>query len=115
LPKLILLSVVGTTEAETAFVRESLTSPSAKAWLAENGADVCPKCEGEWGNPSDDVPDIINGKWELEDCASSRRGRKAPRLTKIKIFGAFLDERHNELVPARKRHRALQIHQWGWS
>jgi hypothetical protein len=31
------------------------------------------------------------------------------------VFGAFLDECHNELVPGRKRHRAMQIHQWGWS
>ena len=76
---------------------------------------ICAACEGELGNPSNDAPEILNGRWEVEDEAFARRGRKAPLLTKVRVFGAFLDARHNELVPNRKRHRANQIHQWGWS
>jgi hypothetical protein len=114
-PKLLAHSQVGASDYEVALVRESLTSPSAKAWLAENGLGVCASCDGEWGNPTDSTPDIINGRWELSDTAPAHRGRKAPRLTKIRVFGAFLDELHNELVPARKRHRASEINSWGWS
>ena len=100
---------------ERQFVWESLSSPTAKAWLAENGLEQCTACAGEWGNPSDEIPEIINGRWEIGSCGSSLRGRKAPRLTKIRFFGAFLDNRYNEWVSGRKRHRACQIHRWGWS
>lgn len=114
-PKLMSHSEVGATQNEKKFIRESLTSPSAKMWLAENGLGVCPNCEGEWGNPKDSLPEILNGRWEIGDEGSSRKGRKVPRLSKIRVFGAFLDDRYNEFVPKRKRHRAKQIHQWGWS
>lgn len=100
---------------ERAFVYESLTSPTAKVWLAENGLEQCAKCEGEFGNPADAMPEIINGRWNTADCASALRGRKAPRLTKIRVFGGFIDDRCNEWVSGRKRHRAWQIHRWGWS
>ena len=114
-PKLMSQSEIGATQSEKDFIRESLTSPSAKLWLAENGLGICPNCEGEWGNPADSLPEIINGRWELGNESSAIRGRKAPRLSKIRVFGAFLDDRYNEFVPARKRHRAKQIHQCGWS
>ena len=97
------------------FVLESLTSTTAKVWLAENGLGQCATGEGEWGNPSDDVPEIVNGRWDIANCASALRGRKAPRLTKIRFFGGFIDDRYNEWVSGRKRHRASQIHRWGWS
>jgi hypothetical protein len=97
------------------WVRESLGAVSAKAWLAENGLHLCPKCEGEWGHQSDSAPEIINGRWECGDSGAKRNGRKAPCLTKIRIFGAFLDGSHNEFIPWRKRHRANDIHCWGWS
>jgi hypothetical protein len=100
---------------ERRFVLESLTSPTAKAWLAENGLGQCAGCEGEWGNPSDDIPEILNGRWDITSSASAFRGRKAPRLTKIRFFGAFIDDRCNEWISGRKRHRAWQIHRWGWS
>lgn len=100
---------------ERHFVWESLTSPTAKVWLAENGLEQCAGCEGEWGNPSDEIPEIINGRWDTAGCGSAFRGRKAPRLTKIRFFGAFVDNRYNEWLSGRKRHRAWQIHRWGWS
>jgi hypothetical protein len=102
-------------ELDRAFAAESLGSPSAKVWLAEHGPVSCKHCTGEWGSPQDDKAEILNGRWEHEDCPNARSGRKAPRGSKLKIFGAFLDDRHNEFVPERKRHRAVHIHRWGWS
>jgi hypothetical protein len=114
-PRIAALSERRASADDQAFVCESLSSTTAKVWLAEHGMGICEACEGEWGNPSDDAAEILNGRWDVEDSAFARRGRKAPRLTKVRVFGAFLDSRHNELVPNRKRYRANQIHQWGWS
>jgi len=44
------------------FAVESLSSPSAKAWLAEHGGEMCQRCTGEWGNPVDEIPEILNGR-----------------------------------------------------
>lgn len=100
---------------DQAFAVESLASPSAKVWLAEFESHLCQQCVGEWGNPTDETPEILNGRWELADSPNARRGRKAPFLSKLRVLGAFLNERHNEFVPARKRHRACEINAWGWS
>ena len=102
-------------ELDLGFAKESLASPSAKVWLAEYESHLCDRCTGEWGNPQDDMPEILNGRWENENCANGRSGRKAPRNSKLKVFGAFLNSRHDEFIPGRKRHRANHIHQWGWS
>src|SRR5215208_5565311 len=67
------------------------------------------------GNPVDEIPEILNGRWENEDSPNGRRGRKAPRCSKLKIFGAFLSTRYDEFIPARKRYRAVDIHKCGWS
>jgi len=115
LPKSVSAIPLEADAVERRFVWESLTSPTAKAWLAENGLGQCPGCEGEWGNPSDERPEIINGRWDTAAHDSAKRGRKAPRLTRIRFFGAFVDNRYNEWVSGRKRHRAWQIHRWGWS
>ncbi len=114
-PKLLAMSAAGASEEELTRVRESLSSSSAKAWLAEKGLGICPKCEGEWGPHTDTVPEILNGRWELGQAGPQCDGRKAPRFTKIRVFGGFLDDRNNEFVPCRKRHRAKDIHLWGWS
>jgi hypothetical protein len=97
------------------FARESLRTPSAKAWLAERSLDLCDLCAGEWGAPHDDAPGILNGRWEVSDQPAAKSGRKAPYLTKLKIFGAFLNDRHDEFIAARKRHRAQDVHRFGWS
>lgn len=114
-PKLLAMSAAGASEEELTRIHESLLSVSAKAWLAENGLDLCPECEGEWGNPRDSCADIINGRWEHGESGLQCSGRNAPRLTKIRVFGAFLDDRNNEFIPCRKRHRAQDIHLFGWS
>lgn len=103
------------------FIRESLATPSAKVWLAENGKEVdpsCPGCQGEWstasvGNPR--VAEIRNNRWDVAQGVKSEWGRKAPYLTKLRIMGAFLDGQLNEFVPFDKRFRADEIHQFGWS
>ncbi len=97
---------------ELGFDVESLSTHSAKAWLAEAGLRFCDRCDGEWTHPQDANAEIFNGRWE---SAADVRGRKAPRHSKIRIFGAFLNDRLDEFVSGRKRHRAQQIHEAGWS
>lgn len=114
-PKLLSMSEHGASSAEFDWIRESLMSHSSKVWLAENGSELCPKCEGEWSPSTDETPEILNGRWEIGELELGRYGRRAPVLTKIRIFGAFLDDRNNEFIPWRKRHRARDIHLCGWS
>lgn len=111
-PQLISASRHGAFQEEQNWLHESLTSYSSKAWLAEASLELCPHCEGEWGTPADDVPDIFNGRW---DKATPTYGRKAPRLTKIRVFGAFFDDRGNEFIPSSKRKRPWDIHNVGWA
>ena len=103
------------------FINQSLRTPSAKAWLAEHGKEVdskCRTCKGEWSSRASGPPElaeITNGRWENADGIKAEWGRKAPYLTKLRVMGAFLDDRHNELVPHDKRMRAYDIFEYGWS
>lgn len=97
---------------------ESLKSCSAKAWLAEIEKEIdkkCTGCIGEWGYPQDDTAEIFNDRWDKTNHPKAKCGRKAPYLTKIRIFGAFLNEQYDEFIPAQKRYRAEEIHEFGWS
>jgi hypothetical protein len=102
-------------------LHESLITPSAKAWLAEHGKEVdrkCAGCKGEWSSGSGGPPEqaeILNARWELAPGQNAEWGRKAPYLTKLRLMGAFLNDRHHELVPHDKRFRAYSIHRYGWS
>lgn len=105
-------------EQDIELARDSLNSLSAKVWLAERGNEVCtecPECEGEWSSPQDDTPEILNRRWEVSPKTSAKSGRKAPYLTKLRVFGAFLNNHRDEWISERKRHRAKQIHDFGWS
>lgn len=101
------------------FIRESLVTLSAKVWLAEHGKELdrkCPGCKGEWSSGPIGPAEILNSRWEKpRQGQKAEWGREAPYLTKLRIMGAFIDERHNELVPVDKRFRAYEIHQFGWS
>ena len=102
------------------FVLESLASPSSKVWLAECGNEVCRTCvgcKGEWSAPTlgNLAPEILNGRWELHTELKATWGSKAPYLTKLRVLGAFLDDGHNEFIPAKKRFRAREIYELGWS
>jgi hypothetical protein len=102
-------------------IRESLTTPSAKVWLAEHGKEIdrkCPGCMGEWSSGTAGPPhqaEIHNGVWEAASGQNAEWGRKAPYLTKLRIMGAFINDRLYELVPYDKRFRAYDIHRHGWS
>jgi len=100
---------------DQAFAQESLASPTAKVWLTESESHLCGRCVGEWGNPTNETTELSNGRWELANTPSGRRGRKAPFLSKLRVFGAFLNERYDEFTPARKRHRAKELNEGGWS
>jgi len=101
------------------FIRESLASPSAKAWLTERGKELdgrCNGCLGEWSAPSSgSVAEIKNNRWDVAPSAKGEWGRSAPYLKKLRVMGAFLDDRLNEFVPFDKRFRAEDIHRVGWS
>ncbi len=96
-------------------LRASLSAPSGKAWLAEVGKGFCPRCAGEWHTAQDDLAEIINGRWELSAVPDARNGRKAPFLTMIRVLGGFVNPAAAEYVPKRKRNRAQDIHEIGWS
>ena len=108
-------SVFGASKIDPLFAKESLSSPSAKVWLAEVGLHLCSLCEGEWAKPVDSTPDVLNGVWEPSSCVEAAWGCKAPYLTKLKVIGAFLSARYDEYVPFHKRRRAELIHWRGWA
>ena len=98
-----------------AFIEESLSSSSAKVWLAEPERGHCSACDGEWAKPKDDVAEVSNGRWECDCDTNAVWGRKAPYFTKLRIFGAFLNAKYDEVVPGNKRHRARHLYQRGWA
>ena len=105
-------------QSNLGFARDSLNSLSAKVWLAENGNEVCRNCagcQGEWSSPRDDTAEILNRRWDESSEADAKSGRKAPYLTKLRIYGAFLSDQRDEWISKRKRHRATPIHKFGWS
>jgi hypothetical protein len=96
-------------------IARSLGVPSAKVWVAEVGKGWCRRCSGDWKAPTDDEAEILNGRWECSDSPNSRYGRKAPPLGMLRILGGFVGDQEGEYVPNPKRHRATDIHDWGWS
>ena len=101
------------------YARDSLTTESAKVWLPEigKGCHDCKECStGEW-RQTDNDSELENGRWECKECSNGEAGwgRRAPLLDRIRIFGAFLNERREKHVPPNKVHRAQHIHDCGWS
>ena len=102
-------------------VTASLTLPSAKAW-----GDECRDKEQFWKhvNAYEDENDIeIRARRWLDNLASpdeaksgkAGRGVRAPQLGLIKIMGGFIDDDGNEQVAERKRRRACDIFECGFS
>lgn len=98
------------------WIAESLSLASAKLWLAEEPLCRCSKCKGEWSNkPDASALQIENDRWELAKHTHAEWGRQAPELTKLRIFGAFVNTEHREWVAPHKTDRARQIWEHGWS
>src|SRR5947208_223982 len=111
----VLLAFTADDGIDPKMVRASLGAGSAKAWLAEVGKGFCEHCDGEWHTAQDDSAEILNDRWERSSVPDARNGRKAPFLTRIRVVGGFIDSASEEHVPERKRTRAQDIHDIGWS
>lgn len=99
---------------DRSWILASLSKPSAKAWLAEHPG-LCPSCAGEWSSSYVSDLQIQNNRWENSSHVHAAWGRQVPRLTKIRIFGGFVDEHHGEWLAAHKSARATHISGHGWS
>jgi len=84
-------------------------------WLAEVGKGFCSLCAGEWRSADDESAEILNDRWERSTVPNAKNGRKAPFLEKLRVIGGFIDSAFDEYVTIRKRNRAQQIHEVGWS
>jgi hypothetical protein len=115
LPRLVAHAETTSPGFDSSFSFASFTATSAKAWLAERSLELCKNCEGEWRHPNDDVWEIQNERWERTNSPNSKKGRKAPFHSKIRLFGAFLNSKWDEFVPAHKRRRAFDINETGWA
>lgn len=115
LPRMVAWAEINSPGFASSFALASLTATSSKAWLAECSLELCKSCAGEWHHPNDDVPEIENGRWEQGNCPNSKKGRKAPFHSKIRLFGAFLNGHGDEFIPAKKRQRAFDINESGWA
>lgn len=97
------------------WLMSSLAQPSAKLWLAEDALDLCENCRGEWSSSYLSDLHIVNGRWESAQHLHVRWGCQAPRLTKIRVFGGFIDGAGQEWIADHKKRRAEEIWQHGWS
>lgn len=96
------------------WVLASLSKPSAKAWLAEHPG-LCVHCAGEWSTTYVSELHIENSRWETFSHVHSTWGVQAPRLSKIRFFGGFIDAGQNEWIASHKIERARHIWEHGWS
>jgi hypothetical protein len=100
-------------------VRASLLAPTAKVWLAEAQrgpySTSCPSCREGWST-RDAAPrsEILNDRWENVPTTNGW-GSRAPYMDRLRIVGAFVDDRTNVLIPHDKTQRGLQINATGWT
>lgn len=94
---------------------ESLSQSSAKAWLAEESRHLCGECAGEWGASHVPALTIVNSRWESSLHTHAGWGRQAPRLTKLRFLGGFVNGAHEEWLPEGKQNRARDIWEHGWT
>lgn len=103
------------TDVDRDWLVESLSQPSAKAWLSEEPLSLCSECTGEWGASYVSELEIANARWECSNHVHAAWGRQAPRLTKVRFFGGFVNSASQEWVAGHKQHRANQIWEHGWT
>jgi hypothetical protein len=85
----------------------SLAASSAKLWVRESLTLL-----------TESTPDLAVERWAQEadrGVELARLGLAAPDQTKFEVKGALLDAHGNEVVPARKIRRHLDIHNFGFS
>ena len=114
-PGLISWATARDPQLDSAWLIESLSLPTAKAWLAEDAVALCSSCAGGWGALYVSSLHIRNGRWENSPHTHAAWGRQAPELSKLRIFGGFVDDQHHEWVADHKRGRADQIWEHGWT
>ena len=114
-PTLVEWAVKHQKDADRNWIVESLSLPSAKAWLAEETLSLCTKCLGEWSSSYVSELKIANARWEVSKHTHAAWGSQAPKLTKLRFFGAFVNAEHQEWVAKHKANRAAQIWEHGWS
>lgn len=102
-------------DVDRAWLAESLSLQTAKAWLAEDAVALCPGCADGWSQSYASDLLISNGRWEHSSHTHAKWGRQAPHLTKLRIFGGFVNDAHQEWVADHKRGRAQQIWEHGWT
>jgi hypothetical protein len=102
-------------QLDGAWLIESLSLPTAKAWLAEDAVALCPSCAGGWSTSYESNLHILNGRWENAPHTHGVWGRQAPESSKLRIFGGFLNDQHQEWVADHKRERAEHIWEHGWT
>ena len=100
---------------ERAWLIESLSLPTAKAWLAEDTVALCPLCAGGWSASYAAELHILNDRWEHSSHTHAVWGRQAPELSKVRVLGGFVNQSHAEWVADYKRDRAKQIWEHGWT
>ena len=97
------------------FAATSISSPSAKVWLAEETLSLCAQCKGEWNASVPADLEIINGRWEIDSHVEAEWGRQAHLFRKLRFIGAFLSDAGEEYVAPHKKSRADAIWARGWS
>jgi hypothetical protein len=97
------------------FAAASISSPSAKAWLAEKPLSLCARCEGEWDSSMRASLEITNGRWECDSHIHAQWGRQAYLFSKVRFIGAFLNSGGEEYVAPHKLDRAHKISKRGWA
>jgi hypothetical protein len=97
------------------FAAASISSLSAKAWLAEEPLARCAECKGEWNSSMRANLEIMNCRWECDLHAHAEWGRQAYLFSKVRFIGAFLNSDGEEYVAPHKLDRAKQISRCGWA
>jgi hypothetical protein len=114
-PVLIEWALAHDANVDRAWLAESMSLPTAKAWLGEDPVALCPACASGWSQSYQSDLHIANDRWEHSPHTHAKWGRQAPHLTKLRIFGGFVSDAHQEWVADHKLGRAQHIWEHGWT
>jgi hypothetical protein len=114
-PVLIESAIRREPRVDRALLIESLSLPSAKAWLGEDTVALCSSCAGGWSSSYVSDLSVVNDRWERSVHTHAVWGRQAPELTKVRIFGGFVNDEHQKWVADHKLERAQHIFEHGWT